>query len=130
MRFERVATGLLLATLSGPAVADVLAVPAEVAGRTLLGCLHPTGSFRGAADLPPDPQIDTLKANYGASAARGLAIEWSGLLTDRVYRTDVALLTRGSGPATAVRMEVLADDAPIPPIDRRCRDELDWLKAQ
>lgn len=131
MRLDVVVAGLFLSTLAaGPAAADVLAVPAEVAGRTLLGCLHPTGSFRGAADLPPDSRIDTLKANYGANAARGLAIEWSGLLTDTVYRTDVALLTRGTGPAAAVRMEVLADDAPIPPIDRRCRDELDWLKAQ
>jgi hypothetical protein len=120
----------LLAFGAVPAGADVLSVPADVAGRTLLACLHPTGSFRGAADLPPDSRIDTLKADFGANAARGLAIEWSGLLTDKVYRTDVALLTRGSGAATAVRLEVLADDAPIPPIDRRCRDELDWLKAQ
>lgn len=125
------ATAVVFSTLlAAPAGADVLAVPAEVAGRTLLGCLHPTGSFRGAADLPPDSRIDTLKKDFGADAARGLAIEWSGLLTDKVYRTDVALLTRGSGAATAVRLEVLADDAPIPPIDRRCRDELDWLKAQ
>ena len=122
---------LLLSTLAtGPALASVLDVSADVAGRTLLSCLHPTGTFRGAADLPPDDQIATLKDNFGANASRGIAIEWSGLLTDRVYRTDIAMLVRGTSSAAAVRMEVLADDSPIPPIDRRCRDELDWLQAQ
>ena len=127
MRLAVTAPILLLSTLAtGPALASVLDVSADVAGRTLLSCLHPTGTFRGAADLLPA----TLKDNFGASASRGIAIEWSGLLTDRVYRTDIAMLVRGTSSAAAVRMEVLADDSPIPPIDRRCRDELDWLQAQ
>lgn len=122
------ATAVVLSTLlASPAGADVLAVPAGVARRTLLGCLHPTGSFRGAADLPPDSRIDTLKKNFGAAAARGLAIQWSGQLTDEVCRTDVALLSRASDTATGVRLEMLADDAPI---DRRCRDEFDWPRAR